>query len=277
MEKYKLDSWVLELLADPLTKKQAGKADFKKRGKDNLLDARIFLKNTPGFKIWEEGQIEYEQWEQGSNFYKNQVENYKKEIKYDSPVYEKFPISGKVLDVGGGAGMLREFMVDGSKLVSVDPFLDPVGAAPESRKEAYSCFKEPLNFIIANAEFIPFIDNSFDIVHMRSMLDHVQGPDLTIMEARRVLKKDGFLLIGMTVEGGENGKLSFEDNLKEFIRLVLTFLGFKKYKDHHIMHPTFPSLVKILEDNDFKIEEVYWQPYWKGKVVYIKAIQKRNL
>ena len=50
MEKYKLDSWVLELLADPLTKKQAGKADFKKRGKDNLLDARIFLKNTPGFK-----------------------------------------------------------------------------------------------------------------------------------------------------------------------------------------------------------------------------------
>ena len=42
---------------------------------------------------------------------------------------------------------------------------------------------------------------SVDTVHMRSMLDHVQVPDLAILEAHRVLKKNGQLtqIIGSEV------------------------------------------------------------------------------
>ena len=50
-------------------------------------------------------------------------------------------------------------------------------------------FKNKFNFIVAFAEFLPIKNSVFDFVHMRSMLDHVQVPDLVILEAHRVLKK----------------------------------------------------------------------------------------
>jgi len=50
---------------------------------------------------------------------------------------------------------------------------------------AYPCLDQHLNFIAACAEFLPLQSNSFDWVHMRSMLDHVQSPDLALMEAHR--------------------------------------------------------------------------------------------
>ena len=270
MSNYKLDDWVQDILANPITKKKASLEDFQFI--NGIIDARIFLKNSPGYEIWEEGQIEYESLYEKGEFYKDDLDNYKKEIDYDSPIYKEFPISGKVLDVGGGAGTLREFMKDSNNLVSIDPSEDPVGTSPDIKFLAYSCLNDPLNFLVANAEFVPFIENSFDIVHMRSMLDHVQSPDLSLLEAHRVLKQDGFLLVGMTIEGDEEGKLSFKEILKEYARFFLTFIGFKKFKDHHIMHPTLPSLKKILEENNFSIEKIYWQPFWEGRVVYIKAL-----
>ena len=65
---------------------------------------------------------------------------------------------------------------------------------------------------------------------MRSMLDHVQVPDLALKEARRVLKDDGSILIGLSVEGGKMGKKSnrfIKDTVKEALALF-----YRKYKDH---------------------------------------------
>ena len=106
------------------------------------------------------------------------------------------------------------------------------------------------------------------------MLDHVQIPDLALIEAHRVLVKGGALLVGISIEGGRDGQATFEEVTKELIRKVLGKLGISKWQDHHIWHPTFSNLTKLIESNGFTIEETYWQPKFANRVVYIKAIKK---
>ncbi|RDW17898.1 class I SAM-dependent methyltransferase [Oceanobacillus chungangensis] len=53
-----------------------------------------------------------------------------------------------------------------------------------------------INYVIADAESLPFLDNSFDIITCRIAAHHFPNPDRFIQEVERVLKPNGsFLLI----------------------------------------------------------------------------------
>lgn len=180
-------------------------------------------------------------------------------------------MSGRVLDVGGHAGTVRHFLPNDTAFVSVDPFIDWKRSIPPQKREAYPYLNQHLNFIAACAEFLPFQAGVFDWVHMRSMLDHAHSPDLALMEARRVLKPDGGLVVGLYVDGGKSGRRTLDRKLKEIVRSVLVSIGVTRYKDHHTFHPTFANLKKIIVDNGFRVEDVFWQPQWNDTVCYITA------
>ncbi|MDA1332516.1 MAG: class I SAM-dependent methyltransferase [Proteobacteria bacterium] len=267
-----LEDWVLKILADPITKKPTLLDNFKHI--NGIIDARVFLKNTYGYSDWEVGQEVYERWEASGEGYNNQVNAYKKEIEYDRPIYEHYKMDGDILDVGGLTGMVREFLSEDCRFVSVDPYLEAVFKIPHARKEAYKCLSKRLNFIGALAEFLPFQSDSFDYVHMRSMLDHVQVPDLALKEANRVLKLNGGLIVGLYVEGGKSGRKPFIRWAKDMIKEVLYLIGIEKYKDFHTWHPTYINLLKLITDNGFEVKESYWQPFWKDQVVYVFATKQ---
>jgi ubiquinone/menaquinone biosynthesis C-methylase UbiE len=52
-----------------------------------------------------------------------------------------------------------------------------------------------LTFRVANAENLPFADGSFDLVHSKDSLHHMESPERALAEYRRVLKPDGTALI----------------------------------------------------------------------------------
>jgi ubiquinone/menaquinone biosynthesis C-methylase UbiE len=264
-----LDEWVVKILADPISKKSRLPKDFISI--NGIIDARVFLQNTYGFTDWKIGQDFYELTETTGVGYNDRVEAYKKEIDYDRPIYQHFKMEGDILDLGGLTGNVREFLSEDTRLVSADPFLDGIFQIPPARKEAYKCLSKPLNFIGALAEFIPFQEEVFDWVHMRSMLDHVQVPDLALKEVHRVLKPDGKLLVGLYVEGGKSGRKTFIRFTKDVIREVLGWMRIKRFKDHHTWHPTYVNLLKIITSNGFKVQDTFWQPYWKNQVVYVLA------
>lgn len=264
-----LDDWAISILSDPITKEPCSVDIFKVvRG---IIDARVFMKNTFGYSDWEIGQDAYEVWEASGTGYKNEVMQYKKEIAYDRPIYDNFKLKGDILDVGGGTGTVREFLDRDARYISVDPFIDAVFKIPKAKIEAYKCLNEKFNFVGSLAEFIPFRSKSFDWVHMRSMLDHVQVPDLALKEAYRVLKPNGSLLIGLSVEGGKTGRKPLIHVMKDVVKASLELFGIDKYKDHHTWHPTYKNLIKLITDNGFKVQESFWQPYWKDQVVYVLA------
>ena len=267
-----LEDWVVNILTDPVSKKSRLPHDFQSI--NGIIDARVFLKNTYGFTDWKIGQAVFEQEEVSGAGYKNQVSAYKKEIDYDRPIYQHFKMKGDILDLGGLSGTVREFLSEDTRFVSVDPFIDGIFQIPPARKEAYKCLSRPLNFIGALAEFIPFQEDAFDWVHMRSMLDHVQVPDLALKEAYRVLKPGGKLLVGMYVEGGKSGRKPLIRYTKDVIRETLGWIGINRFKDYHTWHPTYVNLLKLITDNGFEAQDSYWQPYWKDQVVYVLASKR---
>jgi ubiquinone/menaquinone biosynthesis C-methylase UbiE len=268
-----LEPHVLSLLADPVTKQPAAAAAFREI--NGVLDARVFLKNTHGFIEWADGQDEmerlYKTCEASGSGYRDRVKSCLAQIEYDRPVYEHFHMSGSILDVGGGVGTVREFLPETVQFVSIDPYINAPHEIQPANREAYSCLNLPLNFIAATAEFLPFIAESFDWLHMRSMLDHVQVPDLALCEARRVLKPDGRVMIGLYVKGGKSGVVSSKQCVKEFVRKTLGFVGIDRWKDTHVWHPTYKGLIKLIQDNGFTVEDVYWQPHWHDQVCYVCA------
>lgn len=258
-----MENWILDILADPVTKKHAAPAQFKIS--EGVLDARVFMQHTLGFQTWNDGQQVYEVWDRSQGRYEACL----REIEYDRPVYEHIRMEGRILDVGGGAGTVRQFLPD-VEFVSIDPYIDCLKNLDPEKVRAYTALSQPLNFIAACAEFLPFVEGSFDWIHMRSMLDHVQSPDLSLLEARRVLKPSGRLVIGLYVEGGRSGRRRPIDVLKSFVRPILS-LVLPRYRDHHVFHPTFSKLRSIVEDNGFTIVDVFWQPHWNDKVCYLTA------
>jgi ubiquinone/menaquinone biosynthesis C-methylase UbiE len=267
-----LEDWVLKSLADTVTKKHAQPESFKRV--NGVIDARVFLRNTYGFHDWEVGQQKYEEWESSGQGYMDQISTYKKEIEYDRPIYEHYKLSGDILDVGGLTGTVREFLDTDHRFVSIDPYLEAVFKIPPAKREAYKCLSKPLNFIGGLAEFLPFQAEIFDYVHMRSMLDHVQVPDLALKEANRVLKTNGKLLVGLHVEGGKTGRKTFIRLAKDIVKKALERMGIDKYKDFHTWHPTYKNLLKLITENGFDVNDCYWQPYWKDQVVYVLATKQ---
>ena len=192
------------------------------------------------------------------------------EIKRDKILYDRLSIEGSVLDVGGGIGTVREFLNTDVPFVSIDPFENLSVRTPRAKRIAYQCLNRPLEFVCGFAEFLPFKAGSFDVVHMRSMLDHVQVPDLALLEAGRVLNDNGKLIIGMTVEGGRPGtRLANTELLKGMVKSNLARLGFERYRDHHTWHPTYDGLIGLLKSNGFGVVDEFWQEGHSDKVVYL--------
>src|ERR1700743_3454031 len=148
-----LEDWVIDILADPITKLPTAPEVI---GLDNgVIDARRYLRNTAGFHNWDEGQQFYEAWDART------IEDYRAQIDGVAPVYDHIRMSGRVLDVGGGAGIVRHFLPRGTEFVSVDPFIDYLKAISPQKRAAYPCLDQHLNFIAACAEFLPFQSCSF--------------------------------------------------------------------------------------------------------------------
>jgi ubiquinone/menaquinone biosynthesis C-methylase UbiE len=268
-----LDEWAQSILADPITKLPKNPTDFTLTG--GIIDARITLANTTGFIQWHEGQQAFESLEETKYYVRKPQSHFESEILHDTPVYEHLKLEEPILDVGGSIGLLREFLPSNCKYIVVDPFIDVAKRISPSRKSAYKCLDKPLNFVAALAEFLPIQSNSVKTVHMRSMLDHVQVVDLCLLEAKRVLVDNGTLIVGITIEGKPYGAsgvvLRPLEVLKTILKRTLATVGFKRFKDEHVWHPTYSNLIKVITDAGFTVGDVYWQPVWKGKVVYVTA------
>ena len=266
----KAEPWLLSLIADPITKQPRSYDSFQRI--HGVLDARVLLKNTYGFDCWLGGQQEYEEW--AKHVRKATTVDLELEgINGVRPVYERFPMVGRVLDVGGGAGRVREFLPENAGYVATDPWPLALVSLSDAEKEAYTCLNKPCNFLAANAEFQPFVAESFDWVHMRSMLDHVQIPDLALLEANRVLRPGGSLLVGLYVDGGKSGVITLERHVKDGIKTILGLIGIDRWKDHHTWHPTYRNLIKLISDNGFEVLDTFWQPCHNDTVCYVKAVK----
>jgi len=94
-----------------------------------------------------------------------------------------FKKSDKVLDLGGGVGRISKFLVGRvQEIIVVDP----------SSKMLEKCrTRAGLNCVVSPAEKLPFLDNYFDKIVIIDAFHHFENHEKACQEIKRVLKKDG--------------------------------------------------------------------------------------
>ena len=118
-------------------------------------------------------------------------------------------LHGRLLDVGGGNGLVRDYLPAVTDYVALDPdptWLDPSWDALAPWKP---CLQSPLQFVRGLAEHLPFADASFDSVAAVFSLNHCLSPQDALRQMLRVMKPGGVLLLVLEdVEPGWRDALS---------------------------------------------------------------------
>jgi SAM-dependent methyltransferase len=107
---------------------------------------------------------------------------------------------GRVLDVGCGRGMLlRAFQENGFEITGTE-FSD------EACRYAREVLKIPV--CVGPLETLGFGENSFDVITMWHVLEHVSDPRSTLSEVARILRPGGLFLVGVPNFGGPEARLT---------------------------------------------------------------------
>jgi 2-polyprenyl-3-methyl-5-hydroxy-6-metoxy-1,4-benzoquinol methylase len=146
-------------------------------------------------------------------------------------------VEDAVLDVGCGAGRtLIDLACAGRKCYGVDPLWEiSLCKAQENAREQ----GVEIGLARSQGENLPFKDEQFNMVLLLSTLQHVTNQEKTLAEIRRVLKRDGMLLISVPMS-----------------RNISTLFLPSKKPDHFTKDFDLPKLKELLMEAGFKIQKV---------------------
>ncbi|MDT8316444.1 MAG: class I SAM-dependent methyltransferase [bacterium] len=233
-----------------------------------------------GHIAWDDAQSEYKQYHERS-VKDDLLKEYMAEIDSVREIYtDEYHIKGRVLDVGGHQGRLRQYLgVDVNLYVSVDPYINIFSGIEQQPNllHAYSCLSKPCNFITAHAEYLPFKSGSFDWVHMRSVVDHFADPYLAFLEAYRCSRVGGRLLVGLTIDENKvepatlpllirvaekfkkEGFLGLSGAVYQSFRNLLTLNRVVHHEDDHMFRFTHGTLLDLFDKTGWDVIKEHWQ------------------
>ena len=140
---------------------------------------------------------------------------YRRLIVY--PIIRRY-CNGKVLDVGCGMGQFVKHC-QGSKGVDIN------------NDCVEFCQKQGLDVVKMENDRLPFEDTSFDTIVLDNVLEHILDPLPLLNECRRVLTRDGTLIILVPGKKGfkrdaDHKKFYNHHSLRELVN-VINFMPFK--------------------------------------------------
>ncbi|HLC60527.1 MAG TPA: class I SAM-dependent methyltransferase [Candidatus Nanoarchaeia archaeon] len=104
----------------------------------------------------------------------------------------------KVLEIGCGGGTdILQFAKNGAIVTGIDL----TETAIKITKRRFDIYNLKGTFIQADAENLPFEDNTFDFVYSLGVLHHTPDTEKAIREAYRVLRPNGKILIHLYAKG----------------------------------------------------------------------------
>ncbi len=149
---------------------------------------KIFKKQPHPFNMQNDGIKTYAEWqfEKGHDTIMHFMSKYTEADMFEGK---------EVLDMGcGAAGKSLYYVKCGAK------FVTGVDIVEHYEKEAYTLaeklgYADRFKFVCASAYELPFDDNSFDTIIMNDFMEHVDNPEKALLEALRLIRKNGRIYI----------------------------------------------------------------------------------
>ncbi len=172
----------------------------------------------------------------------NQYDNWFIENKYAfeselKAIKKVIPDNGKGIEIGIGSGIFAEQL-------NINEGIEPSKAMREKAK------MKNINVVDAVAENLPYPDKSKDFALMVTTICFVDDIYKSLKEVNRILKNNGFLIIGFVDKNSPVGKFYLKNKEKSIF-----------YKDA-VFYAT-EELYKILKNTGFKIENTYQTVFLK--------------
>lgn len=205
--------------------------------------------------------------ELGSEEYFDYYDKLREEIeslKFSYNLHEYKAFAGqKVLDVGCGNGyILSKYAKEKAEVYGVD--ITPTAVELCEKRFSYKGLSG--NFQEANAEELPFADNTFDCICSMGVLHHVPDTEKAVSEIFRVLKPGGKLIVMFYHKDSALYKLKFTyeqwRTKKSKQQLVNEFDGFGNPKGWVYSKAELRDLL-----GEFEIEEMF-VGYLNGPMVF---------
>ena len=179
----------------------------------------------------------YEEW-----FVRNKYV-YQSELKALQTV---IPKNGKGLEIGVGSGLFAE------------PLGIQYGVEP-SEKMRRRAMERGILVKSGVAENLPYPDDTFDYALMVTTICFVDNIKKSFLEAKRVIRQDGFLILGFVDADSPIGKIYLENKEKSLFYREATFF-------------TTKQIIKLLTDTSYEISEIYQTVF--GTLDEIKTVQE---
>ena len=193
-----------------------------------------------------------------SEAHKKRQETFKIEIAELEGLAQKLKTGRKILDVGCGGGFF---------LAGLDKSWEKYGIEVNPSAVKYGQDTFGLNILKRDIGKIDFPEETFDVIKMRGVIEHLPDPMKELREACRILRKGGLIAINTPNIGSICGKI-----YKEKFRIVCPI--------YHIYYFSTRTLSLMLKIAGFKIQKVSYHyfdtPYasWRDplKILFDRTV-----
>ena len=168
------------------------------------------------------------------------IVDYNKEIK-----------GKKILSIGAGVGADLWFLTKTNKVEALDASSFAVNTAKRHDIKAK---------VADVSKKLPYISNSFDIVVLKDILEHLLDPVALLLEAKRVVKKKGYLIISLPNHfwWWFRFRILFGKNLLWKTLQHSHVKDFEEWNYMHVRFFTWHGVKKLMQKVDLKIVKEYW-------------------
>jgi ubiquinone/menaquinone biosynthesis C-methylase UbiE len=144
--------------------------------------------------------------------------------------------------------------------------LDPLASTyrREFRTDMDEC-----QYLTARGEDVPIRDNSADVIFCVNVLDHVMDPNSVLRETKRILRTDGILILGLTVQSEVVKTIgSIKQATAWYSPVSKTIKGLKDSTWRKVAHPhefEDQEISKMVTDFGFIIERCFLNSALQGQ------------
>jgi ubiquinone/menaquinone biosynthesis C-methylase UbiE len=160
-----------------------------------------------------------------------------------------------LLDVGCGPGTITAdlaLLVAPGDVVGFDAAPDVVAQAAAHADELGLA---NLRFEVGDLFALPYPDESFDVVHLHQVLQHVGEPEAALVEMRRVLRPDGLL----AARDSDYSAFTWAPREPELDRWLSVYLAVTERNEHDAcIGPRLVGLARAAGFDDMEVSSSTW-------------------